>query len=631
MRTEHVLLLVLVGVCLFFSAGCRSIDEYRKERAEIALMNLEQSRLKKLPSDKVFTLSGCINIALKHNLDLKVNELQIAVARENRTAEMLGMLPDLNTANTLTARSNEPGASSRQLTPAGLTFGPSQSANETINNINVDLVLSAVDFGLAYCKTIQSNDRMLLREQQRRRAGQNLTLDVVRAYFKVAAAQRAIGITKKLLERCRTRTKLIEKLGRSGQISPFRMFDENRRFVNLEKRLVAYIRTYEVSCVELRALLGYLPNADIKVDDSVLDKEPDFYMPSVKDLEHIALLQRPELFEIDIQRHIAEIESTKSILMMFPNVRIFVDFTNNNNNFLFHQSWWELGIRATYNLLKLPQQIAKYKAINRQIDVAKQRTWALAIGIVSQVRIAKANMQTIRERYDINKRVYKTYKTNRDFARANMRATGALSQLEMDRIELETAETQVDCLVSLSECYVAYYRVLNTMGIRNLDKKGVEQTAAEMRSAHKRVAEKIKILRAQFAKEEALKKNPPKQEIEHDWFEWMKWWKEENKAEAAVEPIAQKDTKKQDAAKPTAEKKEKSIKATANKKVIKQQKVVQKIKAVREDKLSWWSWWAADPSEKSTAEKHDKSAKTKEEKISMQIDDKSIKNVLIFS
>ena len=551
MNTRLNRLLFFASAVIIFFAGCRNLDEYRKERAEIALMNLEQSRLKKLPENKVFTLGACVKIALEHNLDLKVNELQIAVARENRTAEMLGMLPDLNAANTLTGRTNEPGASSRQLTASGLTFGPSQSANEVINNANIDLVLSVLDFGLAYCKTIQGNDRMLLREQQRRRAAQNLTLDVIKTYFKVAAAQRAISITKKLLVRCRTRTKLIEKLGRSGQISPFRMFDENRRFVNLEKRLVAYIRTYEVSCVKLRSLLGYLPNSDIRVDDSVLDKEPDFYMPPVKSLEHIALLKRPELYEIDIQRHIAEVESTKTILKMFPNVKIFVDFTNNNNNFLYHQSWWELGIRATYNLLKLPQQIAQYQSIRGEIDVAKQRTWALAIGIISQVRIAKANMQTIKERYGINKRVYHTYKSNRDFARANMRATGSLSQLEMDRIELETAETEIDCLISLSECYVSYYRILNTLGIRNLDKKGVEQTAEEIKLAHARAAEKIKELRAEHAakeaaekaaKEAALKK-PEKKKQDSKISSWWNWWGDDTTEKTAEKEESEKAAK----------------------------------------------------------------------------------------
>ena len=241
MVNRHKCLVGLVGCGLLLAAGCRNFDEYRKERAEITLMNLEQSRLKKLPENEIFTLSRCIKTALEHNLDLKVNELEIAVARENRTAEMLGMLPDLNVNNTFTARSNEPGASSRKLDSAGLTFGPSQSVNENINNINIDLVLSVLDFGLAYCKTIQSNDRTLLRKQQRRRAAQNLTLDITKTYFRVAAAQRAIVISKSLLVSCRSRTKLIEKLGRSGQISPFRMFDENKRFVNLEKRLVAYI------------------------------------------------------------------------------------------------------------------------------------------------------------------------------------------------------------------------------------------------------------------------------------------------------------------------------------------------------------------------------------------------------
>ena len=38
---------------------------------------------------------------------------------------------------------------------------------------------------------------------------------------------------------------------------------------------------------------------------------------------------------------------------MFPNARIFLDFNNLNNSFLYNQNWWEMGVAAAFNLLKL--------------------------------------------------------------------------------------------------------------------------------------------------------------------------------------------------------------------------------------------------------------------------------------
>ncbi len=501
MKKSYTFLLGIFSLSILTFTGCRTADDFRKERAEFAAFYLEKSKLKVIPDNKVFALDECIKTALKHNLDLKVYELETAVEEERRTAEMLGMLPELNISNTLTGRNNTPGSSSKKIDSSGATYGASQSTDRNVNVFNIDLALSVLDFGLSYFNTMQSNDRTFLRKQESARAAQNLTFDVVKTYFRVAVAQRSILLTKQLLEQCRNKTRMIEKLGRERKISPFRMFDENRRFVNLEKRLTAFVQEYETACIELRTLMGYLPNASVKVDDSCLDKVPEFYLPPVEDMERIALLNRPELSEADIQRHITKLESYKTILMMFPNVRMFVDFTNSNNAFLYHSSWWEIGIRAAYNLLKLPQQIATYRAIDGQIDVIDQRTWALTLGVMSQVRIAQAGLSRSRDRYDIDKRVYDTYKDNRDFAKANRQASGTMSQLELDRIELETAETEINSMISLGNCYVAYYRILNVLGMHSLTDKDPAKAAEEMKAAAKRIKEKIDEARKKADKE----------------------------------------------------------------------------------------------------------------------------------
>ncbi len=485
-------------VGLLLGTGCKTAEEYRLERAEYAVSHFEKALQKELVRNKRYTLPECVGIALKHNLDLKVYQLEEAVARESRTAEMLGMLPELNVTDSLTGRNNIPASSSRKVGESGLSYGASTSQDEDYNYVNVDLVLSVLDFGLAWFNTQQSNDRTLLREQMTRRATQNLAFDVAKAYFQVAAAQRAITISKDLLEQCRNRYELIDRLGRAREITPFRAFDETRRFVEMEKRLTAYIRTYENACYELRSLLGLYPNANIQVDDSVLDTMPDFKLPEITVMEQIALLQRPELYEVDINKHINVIECRKTILMMFPNVRMFVDFTNNNNSFLYHQSWWEIGIRAAYNLLKLPQHIARYRAYSTQVESQEARLWSQAIGVMAQVRIAHANIMAGKERLEIDERVLTAYDRNLNWAEKNYTTTGELSRLELDHIRLSTAETRIDCLIAKSNYLVSYYRMLNTLGVLHLDPETVGNLHKELDSARTRAEKELAAQKTQM-------------------------------------------------------------------------------------------------------------------------------------
>ena len=486
---------VLAIVCLF--TGCQSMEDYRNERAEYAIKHFEGAKYRELVEGKKLTLQECIDLAREHNLNLQVSKLEEKVAREMKTAEMLGMLPELNINDTATFRSNIAASSSEKVGESGLTYGYSTSQEKNVNYLNIDLALSVLDFGLAFFNTQQAQDRVYMREQRTIRAAQNLTLDVVRAYFSVAAAQKAIKITSGLLEECRNRYELIQKLGKKGQIDPFRAFDETRRFIEMEKRLTNYVRSYQNSCVELRSLMGMAPSGKIVVEDAYLNSLPSYELPDIELMEQIALFKRPELYEIDIQRHINILEVRKEIVMMFPQVRLFYDFTNSSNSFLYHMNWWELGIRAAYNLLKIPVHVSRAIAMNEQVAADEKRGFAQAIAVMAQVRIAHANLQATKERYDIDAKTYRAFAENLAQARRTVRS-GDLSQLQLDHIRLATAETEIERLMSLGNYYVSYYRMLNAVGINSISSKNITQIRAELELAKRRAAKELELARREY-------------------------------------------------------------------------------------------------------------------------------------
>ena len=476
----------VVAAASIVLTGCASNEEIRQERAEIAMKHFEQSRYKHPADSKVLTLKECIELAQKNNLELTVQKLEEQVAREQKTAEMLGMLPELSIKNELSGRGNDPASSSKKIGSSGLTYGYSTSSDRNVNVFSTELALSTLDFGLAFFNTVQANDRELMRAQRLRRTSQNLTFDVVKAYFKVAAAQRAIKITRQLLADCKDRYTLIEKLQKSREITPFRAFDETRQFVSMEKRLTNYLRNYENSCIELRALLGLDPSGKITVDDSCLGTVPKFEFPELTVMEQIALLERPELYETDMRKHINVVECRKELIKMLPSARLFMDFSNNNNSYLYHASWYTLGVSAAYNLLKLPQHIAQYAAYDSMAKVEEERAFATAIGIMAQVRLSHADLISVRERFAIDDRVYKNYSKNLKWAIQNRRVAGELSKLELDHIKLATAEKEIERIVSLGNVYVAYFRVLNTLGVSKIDSESVDTIKAELDAARLR-------------------------------------------------------------------------------------------------------------------------------------------------
>ncbi len=489
-------ILTLMVIAVIF-AGCHNSEYYRQQRVEKARKDFNDINKKTIAHGKVFTLNECINTALKHNLSLKVYDLKEQIASEKVTARLLGMLPELNIDNQFKSRNRTPGASSYSIETGQQSLTSSRSVDNTINNIKIELAISILDFGLAFLNSAQAEDRHLISIEQKKRAAQNLVFDVVKTYFKVAACQDAIETAEKLLLKCRKLEKIFIELNNDKSVSPFRLLDERKRFIRLEKRLMEYRRSYQDSCIELRSLMGYVPNEKIKVNTRLLKKLHIAALPSINLMEKIALAERPELYQLDFESNVLVNEARKTILTMFPTVRIFLDFTNSNNSFLYTQSWSQVAVHAAYNLLRLPQRLAEYSATNAEIDEISMRTLALSIGIMAQVRIAHANIQEVKLRYELDDRAYRAYKKHLLAASDSYKSGSSLSQLQLDRLELETAETYIDRLISISNYYVAYYRLLNTIGIRDLTPETVNRIVAEIKKVEakknsRKIAEKNK-------------------------------------------------------------------------------------------------------------------------------------------
>lgn len=486
MRKAYNLLWVILGIVMI--TGCKTEEDYRKERAVNAVRYFHESKIRNrvLTEDVRLTLAQCIKIGLEHNLDLKVQKQEEDIAAEMRTAEFLGMLPEINLNNSFNARSNTPASSSKAYKADGATYEASQNQDKDINSFNIDFALSVMDFGLAFFNSQQAQDRVLLRRQRTERMKQNLTMDIINAYCRVAAAQRAQGITTGLINESKDYQKRLKGLVQSRKITPFRAFEATRKFAEMERRLKAYTLDYQNACAELRSLLGFYPSAMIEVDDTFLDTVPTLTLPKLEVMEQIALIKRPELTESDLKRHISIVEWRKTILSMFPNTRIFMDYNNVNNSFLYNQNWWDFGIQAAFNLLKLPQKIAVALAHDEQADAEKYRAYGQSIAVIAQVRIAQSDIYANKDNYVRAKKSYENYKRALVSAQRNVNiAAGGVPRIEIDHMRLTTAEANIEYALATADYYVSFYRLLNTMGIGEANLQKFNTLPAELKKAEK--------------------------------------------------------------------------------------------------------------------------------------------------
>ena len=94
------------AAAMLILSGCKTEEDYKNERVTNARDQYKKIRKEELPAEKVLTLHDCIELAMKSNLDIRVQNLEKDAAKNIMWAEILGMLPDLSVTDNFTSRTN---------------------------------------------------------------------------------------------------------------------------------------------------------------------------------------------------------------------------------------------------------------------------------------------------------------------------------------------------------------------------------------------------------------------------------------------------------------------------------------------------------------------------------------------
>ena len=160
--------------------------EDRKTRVQTDLGNLYAGQD---PVSGPMTLGEAIARALSYNLDHRLKQMESAVAVRRYDFDKHGLLPRLVADAGYTRRNNDPGAQSINLETGEESLPPSSSQERETETANLALTWNVLDFGLSYYTAKQNSDQIYIAEERRRKTVQNITQDVIDAFWKAWIAQ----------------------------------------------------------------------------------------------------------------------------------------------------------------------------------------------------------------------------------------------------------------------------------------------------------------------------------------------------------------------------------------------------------------------------------------------------------
>ncbi len=139
-------------------------------------------------------LYTAIAIAIKNNRDLRISVMESALAQRQNDLTRFDMLPDLALdAGYSEFHELQPSTSvavnydNETAPPLDGTESYTISRDKRMETRNVEFTWNALDFGLSYIRAGQQADRFLIAKELERKATQNITRDIIRAYWKAKA------------------------------------------------------------------------------------------------------------------------------------------------------------------------------------------------------------------------------------------------------------------------------------------------------------------------------------------------------------------------------------------------------------------------------------------------------------
>lgn len=351
------------------------------------------------PLNGPLTLDNAIARAIKYNADRRFRAMEQAVAQDSFEAGKYDMLPKLVASAGYRDRSNDLiTRSTDSVTGEPSLAHPYISSERQALNTEIGISWSLLDFGQSYYTARQNADRVLIAAERHRKALNNLAQDVRSAYWRIVAAQKLLPQLRETIADSEAALKDARKAEDDRIHSPLEPLRYQRQLLENLRLLETIEQELSTGKVELATLANLPLTADYTVVEPANEVNTAWLGQPVERMEEYALLRNPDLREGIYNARIAQQETRRALLKIFPGLSFNYGVKHSNDDYLIHRNWNEAGAQISFNLLGLLSAPAQMRLADDGVALANQRRMATQMAVLSQLHIARLQYaNTIRQ------------------------------------------------------------------------------------------------------------------------------------------------------------------------------------------------------------------------------------------
>jgi len=181
-------------------------------------------------------------------------------------------------------------------------------------------------------------------------------------------------------------------------------------------------------------------------------------------MEEYALLRNPDLREGIYNARIAQQETRRALLKIFPGLSFNYGVKHSNDDYLIHKNWNEAGAQLSFNLLGLLSAPAQMRLADDGVALANQRRMATQMAVLSQLHIARLQYANTIRQYE---RADAIAGVDSRIAQHIANQNEAQKQSALDRISQQSSAvlSQLRRYQALSNAQAAASRLQATLGM----------------------------------------------------------------------------------------------------------------------------------------------------------------------
>lgn len=331
--------------------------------------------------------------SIKYNLDYRIKLANNALQENQLTLAQFAMFPALNVNGSLYTRSNS--LASFGVTTDGTETGVLNSTPKTLRSTRIALSWNILDFGVSYVRAQQQGDRYFIALEEARKQMQQLSQDVLTAYWEAYSAQELLKDTKefqKILVHAKSQLDMavIDKTIPKENILHYQeaLLDGNRHLLQLQQK-------YDKAMLDLKHLLN-LPlswHFTLEAPPSSLLRIQDLKNADFRKIDAITLVNRPELRGQSYHTRIAKYGIRAAVLQALPGISLNPGYNYNSNKFLINRMWIDRSVDVAWNLLNLASLPTSLDSAEAQLQYEKLKLMALTLAVLTETRYAYSKYQ----------------------------------------------------------------------------------------------------------------------------------------------------------------------------------------------------------------------------------------------